>query len=185
MKNRISLIVFIIIFVIISNEVFKQATKKPHSAKASRLQCQKKAVTFEKVLKPKLIKILQQTLKSGDFKIIVLADKAKYMKSVMFNFVDIKKVEDDFKSKIESYDTTIKKEKSGDIFVDMMIYENDKKDPGKKTARSKLYAGYIEVTFKVNKKNVYKIQTDFMSLKGADISQRISCIVKSVMSLGE
>jgi len=73
--------------------------------------------------------------------------------------------------------------KSADIFVDIMIYENDKKDPGKKTARSKLYAGYIEATFKVNKQITYKIQTDFMNLKGKDIPQRITCLVNSVMTL--
>jgi nitrous oxidase accessory protein len=33
------------------------------------------------------------------------------------------------------------------------------------------------------KKNVYKIQTDFMDLKGKDIPDRILCITKSVLSL--
>ena len=66
-----------------------------------------------------------------------------------------------------------------------MVYENDKKDPGKKTPKSKKYAGYLTATFKIDNKKVYKIQTDFMSLQGEDIPQRISCIVKSVMTLGK
>jgi hypothetical protein len=186
LKNKIGLVVAVFIFFAIGNEIYTQIAKKPKSAKSSRLVCQKKAITFERVLKPKLVKSLLETLKSGDYKVVVWADKAKYAKSVMFDYVDIDIIKDDFIQKIKkSKANNIQPQKTDDIFVDMMIYENDKKDPGKKTARSKLYAGYIEVTFKVHNKVVYLIQTDFMNLKGEDIPQRISCIVDSVMTLKE
>jgi len=185
MKSKLRLIIIILLVVVFGNEIYKQATKKPISAKAHRLPCQKKVATFEKVLKPKLVLTLQQALKTNNYKIHIWADKSKYMKSVMFEVVDIQKIKNDFKSKISKYKTNLKIKKDTNVFIDIMVYENDKKDPGKKTARSKLYAGYIEVTFKVNKKNVYKIQTDFMDLKGGDIPQRVTCIVNSIITLGD
>ncbi len=185
MKNKIWIIVAILALAIFGNEIYKQVNKKPKSAKATRLDCQKVAVTFEKVVKKDLIENLQQTLKSGDYTLDVWADKAKYMKSVMFEYVDIKAIDKDIREKIKNYPLDIEAKKINDIFVDVMVYENDKKDPGKKTKKSKLYAGYLEFAFKVDKKVVYKIQIDFMDLKGEDISERISCVVKSVMSLGE
>jgi hypothetical protein len=63
------------------------------------------------------------------------------------------------------------------------IYTQITKKP--KSAKSKLYAGYIEAIFKVHNKVIYLIQIDFMSLKGEDIPQRISCIINSVMTLKE
>ena len=186
LKNKIGLIIAIFILIIIGNEIYTQINKKPKTAKTSRLECQKQGVTFEKILKPKLVKSLQQTLKSHDYTLEVWADKSKYMKSVMFEYVDVKKIDKDIKQKIKNYTSnTIENTKISDVLVDVMVYENDKKDPGKKTAKSKLYAGYLVATFKVDKKTVYKIQTDFMDLKGADIPIRVSCIVKSVLTLEE
>ena len=186
-KKNIALIIGVVIFIIIGNEVYTQINQKPKSAKSFRLTCHKEGVTFEKVIKKDLVKSLQQHLKSDDYKLIVWADKSVYMKTVMFNFVDIETIQKDIKEKFIAYPTnldTTNKEKK-EVLVDIMVYENDKKDPGKKTTKSKLYAGYLTATFKVNKHKVYKIQTDFMSLKGEDIPQRVSCIVKSVMTLGE
>ena len=185
-KDKLGLIIGIIIILIIGNEVYTQINKKPKSAKSIRLECHKKSITFEKVLKPKLIKSLHQTLKSNDYKLVVWADKAKYMKSVMFEFVDINIIKKNIQQKIKLYKLdNIEAKKTSNILIDVMVYENDKKDPGKKTKRSKLYAGYIELTAKVDKKVVYKIQTDFMNLKGEDIPNRISCIVNSIMSIKE
>ena len=185
-KDKIGLIVGIIVILVLGNEVYTQINKKPKSAKASRLDCHSKAITFEKILKPKLVHNLLQTLKSGDFEIDVWEDKAKYMKSVMFKYVDVKVIHNDIKAKIKAKNIdNIDAKKMGNVLIDVMVYENDKKDPGKKTKRSKLYAGYLEATVKIDKKVVYKIQTDFMDLQGKDIPNRVSCIVDSIMSIKE
>ncbi len=186
LKNKIIIIIGIIIIFVIGNEVYTQINKKPKSIKAKRLGCHSISTTFEKVLKPKLIKNLHQTLKSGDYKLVVWEDKAKYMNSVMFNYVDVKVINNDIKQKIKVYKIdNIVAQKTNDVLIDVMVYENDKKDPGKKTKASKLYAGYLVVAVKIDKKIVYKIQMDFMNLKGKDIPDRISCIVDSIMSLKE
>ena len=184
-KKYFSFIVVFAVVLVIGNEIYTQVNKKPKSAKSTRLSCHKDSVTFEKVIKPKLVQELLQTLKSQDYKVNVWADKSKYMTSVMFNFVDIKKIDEDIKTKIKNYKLDIEAKKTSDVLIDVMVYENDKKDPGKKTKRSKLYAGYLVFTFKVGIKKVYKIQTDFMDLKGEDIPKRVSCIINSVMTLGE
>lgn len=184
LKNSLKSIIFMLIVFAIGNEIYKQIVIKPVSGKSQRLNCHTKYTTFEKIVNQKLIKNLLQTLKSDDYKIVVWADKSKHMKSVMFEDVYVEVIKNDFKQKIKEYQSTnIIAKKTNDIIIDMMVYENDKKDPNKKTEKSKLYAGYLEVTVKVDKKVVYKIQTDFMDLKGKDIPNRVSCIVNSIMSL--
>lgn len=187
-KTKIQLIIFIFIILAIGNEIYKQISLKPISAKSTRLECHKKNVTFERVLKPLLIKDLLEGLKTNNYKTNIWADKSKHMQTKMFQYVNIKMIEKDLINKIQqntisTNTNNIINHKNNDILIDIMIYENDKKDPSKKTKKSKLYAGYIEVTFKLNTINIYKIQTDFMNLQGKDIPQRITCIINSVMSL--
>ncbi len=184
-KNKIGLLVVLLLALAIGNEIYKQINKVPKSAKTARLDCHKKTITFEKVLKPKLIKELHQVLASEDYKLEIFAEKAKHMETKMFNYVDVDVVEKDIIEKFNNHKLKSKIAKNGSLIIDVLIYENDKKDPGKKTKRSKLYAGYLEFTFKLNKKVVYKIQSDFMKMKGEDIPDRISCIIDSVMSLEE
>ena len=69
------------------------------------------------------------------------------------------------------------------LVIDYFIYENDKDDPGKKTAKSKLYAGYLVFNFLLEGEQVYRLQIDFMDMQGKDIDEKIRCIMKSVLSL--
>jgi len=177
--------VFVVIFLIASfgNEIYTQINK-PKSAKSTRLQCHKEGVTFEKIVNQELIRTLKYSLNYSHFSVIVWADKAKYMESVMFDYVDVKAIKNNMINKIKQY--AQKRSLTPDnIKIEVIVYENDKKDPGKKTKKSKLYAGYLKVTVKVNSQIAYMIQTDFMDLEGKDIPQRITCIVKSIMSLKE
>jgi len=87
-KNKLRLIIIIVFVLLFGNEIYKQITKKQNT-KSSRLICQTKTVTFEKVLKQNLVKKLQQTLKYGDYQIKIWADKSRYMKSVLFDYINI------------------------------------------------------------------------------------------------
>lgn len=69
------------------------------------------------------------------------------------------------------------------LIIDYFIYENDKKDPGKKTAKSKLYAGYLVFHFLIADEKVYRLQIDFMDMQGKDIEEKIQCMMKSILSL--
>jgi hypothetical protein len=182
MTKKLYLLFIIILLILIGKEVYNQQNKVKANPKAHRIECQKERITFEKVLKQDLVKQMQDIIKSGSFTLDVWADKAKYMKSVMFEKVSLDDIKNRLNSELLKYNIKNKKS-SNRLLLDVMIYENDKKDPGKKTQKSKKYAGYIEVGCKLNNKIVYKIQTDFMSLSGADIPDRLECIAKSIMTL--
>ena len=182
MGKNLYIIIIVIFFSLVVKEIYTQTSKVKTSAKAHRIECQKERITFEKVLKQDLVKQMQDSIKANNYTLDVWAQKAKYMKSVMFEKVSIKEIENRLNTELLKYkDNAIIS--SQNLFLDVMVYENDKKDPGKKTAKSKKYAGYIEVGCKLGKKVVYKIQTDFMSLNGADIPNRLNCITKSIMTL--
>jgi hypothetical protein len=103
------------------------------------------------------------------------------MKSQLFEYVDIKKVDQDVKDAIATYQTA-HIGNSEPVTIKYLIYENDKNDPGKKTQKSKLYAGYMKFDVVYKKKRVYAVQIDFMDMEGKDISQRVSCAIKSIMT---
>ena len=179
MKKNI--IIFIIVFVgyLVGNSIYLQAIKDPTPGKAKRLACQKRVTAFEKSFDNKEIKKAQSLLKSGDVYFISSAKKAIYAKSKLFNYVSLKDADNIFQKELDTYkkSKSIAKEKLKLIYS---IYENDIKDPGKKTKKSKLYAGYIWLEIK-NKDNklIYKVQIDFMDKKGGDIAQTLKCCIKS------
>jgi hypothetical protein len=160
--------------------IYGQVNKK--SAKASRLSCQKNVVFFERVLDNDMIKIAQNVFKDGDYTISIEADKAEFMKSKLFEYVDIDEVKDYF---VSSSKTTPKKAKNltkDSIKISLLVYENDKLDPGKKTKKSKLYAGYIILGIKKGNHSIYRSQVDFMDFQGKDIHKRVDCLIASFTS---
>lgn len=152
------------------------------SAKAQRLACHKKSVVFEKVYADTLLKKVQNALYAGEYKLTSRVQKSEYMKTRMFEYVDLKEVDKLVANTIAQYktETSMTTDKVG---VDYYIYENDKADPGKKTAKSKLYAGYLRFTFTYNGKRVYSVQVDFMDLEGKDIDKSVKCAIESIVTL--
>ena len=156
-------------------------SKSNKSGKAQRLACHKKSVVFEKVYSPVLLKEVQNALYAGEYKLTSRADKSKYMKTRMFEYVDLKEVDELVKTAIAGYKTATSAT-NDKVGVDYYIYENDKSDPGKKTAKSKLYAGYLHFSFTYKGKRVYAVQVDFMDLKGKDIHKSVQCAIKSIVT---
>jgi hypothetical protein len=164
---------------ILRQTIYKQMNKK--GANTTRLACQTKSIVYEKVFKPELFKNMQNSIKAGNFSLNTTILKSQYMESHLFEYVDKEKVQEDFLNKLLVLkDSTHSNEKSS---IELTIYENDKLDPGKKTPKSKLYAGYLIFEFKFGSELVYKIQVDFMNLEGKDIDEKLSCAIESLMSL--
>lgn len=69
-----------------------------------------------------------------------------------------------------------------EVIIDYFVYENDKEDPGKKTAKSKLYAGFIYLNFKLKDESVYDVQIDYKDLQAKDLAKRINCAIASFLS---
>lgn len=178
-KTFIFILMFFITFFaygIYSNE------KKVSQKKEKRLACQKQTITFEKLANKKLLKEAINLLKSNNYQVIARIEKSKYMKSKIDTYINIKKANKILKEKINSY-INKKIELKKKLLIDYYILENDKEDKGKKSSKAKLYEGYLVFEFKLDKKLVYKIQTDYMKPDGSDISNRIDCVIKSFISL--
>ena len=174
--------VIIIIGLVLGQGIIEKMSFSKKSASSKRLQCQTKSTTFERVIRPELIPLLQSALENEDYTLNIDIEKSKYMVSRLFHFVDPNKVQEQIETKIKTYNKD-KKDLKEDITINVLIYENDKEDPGKKTEKAKTYAGYLVFSCKVNNQLAYKIQIDFMDIEGLDIPHKISCAIDSIMTI--
>jgi len=179
LKNIAAILGFLLIVLLIT---FGVQNSKGSSAKSTRLPCHTQVVVFEKIYEPASLPNVKQALEQQNYTIDSSIKKAHYMQSQLFEFVDINMVNESVKDAIASYQST-DKENSEPVTIRYFIYENDKNDPGKKTQKSKLYAGYLKFDVVYKKKRVYAVQIDFMDMQGKDISQRVSCAIKSIMTV--
>lgn len=158
---------------------FENTTKT--GAKSARLECHKKSTVFERVYDEARMKEAQRALKTGNYELLSRAKKAQYMESRLFEYVDMKAVDKMVNENIATYkDAEV--QSSNPVVIDYFVYENDKGDPGKKTPKSKLYAGYLHFKVTVEGERVYVIQIDFMDLKGKDIPGKVACAIESIMT---
>lgn len=161
-------------------------TKKESSSikKEKRVPCQKKTITFEKISNKELAKEAIALLENGNYIVKSRIEQSKYMQSQILNHISIKKA-DEFLEKSISIFLKKNKESEKKLLIDYYIYENDKEDKGKKSSKAKLYAGYLVFEFKVDGKQIYKIQTDYMKMDTSDIPERMNCVIKSFITIGE
>jgi hypothetical protein len=185
MKNNIAVFIIVFVTILVGNSVYHQITKDPTPGKVKRLECQKKRTTFERGFDDLEIKKAQILLESGSLDFTSSVEKAVYAKSHLFEYVKLKDTDKMFQNMLDKYKTNNNKQKNG-FKLSYYIYENDVKDPGKKTKKSKLYAGYVVTKLKNSKnKLIYQNQIDFMDFKGADISASIECGVKSLATFNK
>jgi len=175
----IYIIISIALIYFVGNDIYKQNTKT--GAKSTRLACHKTCKVFERIYDNKLLKKAQNSIRSGEYKLTSRIKEAKFMETKMFKYVQLEKVNQMVKNSIG------KRKKSnakgdGKLVIDYYIYENDKADPGKKTKKSKLYAGFLRFILTYNGKRFYSVQADFMNLEGADIPKSVECAIESFMT---
>ena len=163
----------------IANDIYKQNTKS--GATSTRIACHKTSKVFERTYDAELLKKAQKTLLSGEYALTSSIKEAKYMQTQMFQYIKLEKVDQMVKTAIEKKKESEAKAE-GQVAIDYYIYENDKADPGKKTKKSKLYAGYLRFTVTYNGKKIYSVQTDFMSLEGKDIPKSVDCAIESFVT---
>ncbi len=152
------------------------------SANTARLECHKQATTFEYVYKKEFVDRMQTAMTGSHLEIKSKFQLSQYMQTKLASHISLKEVDNMIKAQINLHKTpqTSSNEK---LLIDYFIYENDKEDPGKKTAKSKLYAGYLVFNFMLEGEKVYRIQIDFMDTQGKDIEEKVNCAIKSVLSL--
>jgi len=183
MKYFLGSFVGIFIIFLLGSSIYKQLEKQSNSAKSTRIICQKNNTVFERVYNDKEIKVIQNKLKENNFTLSSSIKKAKYSKSKLFDFISLAQMD---QITIETLNKYVIKQKLDDdkLRISYYIYENDIDDPGKKTAKSKLYAGYVVFKFKNNNNElIYQVQVDFMDKKGVDLPQSIYCAIKSFTTI--
>jgi len=146
----------------VGNDIYKQNTKTVAGAKSTRLACHKTSKVFERTYDSRI-------------------KEAKFMETKMFKYVQLEKVDQMVKDAIAKKKQPDAKA-DGKVHIDYYIYENDKADPGKKTKKSKLYAGFLRFILTYNGKKFYSVQADFMNLEGEDIPKSVECAIESLMT---
>ena len=182
MKKILYTIIIIVFGYLFIDSIYTQMSKDTTPGKAKRLECQKRVTTFERAFDAESIKLAQMQVQSEKINFTSDIEPAIYMESVLFDFITLKE-SDKVVQKV--FDRYFKKPKtvSQRYNFSYYIYENDKKDPGKKGKKSKLYTGYVVFEVKnIDKKVIYKIQIDFMDDKAKDIPQSLECAIKSFMT---
>lgn len=171
--------VIVVLVGIIGQSIYKEVTKT--GAKSVRLACHKKSTVFEKVVAPELLEELKENLKHSHLSVSVREQRSHYAPSQLFEYISVGDVLALTKKEIAKHQSTLKPMKQ--VVVDVLVYENDIQDPGKKNLDAKLYAGYLVYSFMLDEKLVYKIQVDFMNKEAKDVPDRVACAVESLMSL--
>ncbi len=167
--------IVVIVFALFSSTILYHHFN-PKSAKSKRLVCHQESTTFERLYEPHQTNTIQTLLKSGDFSFTINIAKSSYMPTRIDSYM-----------KQEAFEVllhdTFGKPRGEKLRIDLLLYENDKKDPKKKTQEAKLYEGYVQVSFYLNHTRVYTVQLDYMDPMGNDIAKRLKCALESVESL--
>ena len=174
-------ILAIVIIYFVGNDIYKQNTKTAGGGKSTRLACHKTCKVFERTYDDALLKKAQETVRAGEYELTSRIKEAKFMETQMFQYVQLEKVDQMVKDAIEKRKQADTKA-DGKVAIDYYIYENDKADPGKKTKKSKLYAGFLRFVMTYNGKKFYSVQADFMNLEGEDIPKSVECAIESFMT---
>jgi len=174
-------ILAIVILYFVGNDIYKQNTKKVAGAKSTRLACHKTSKVFERTYDTELLKKAQEAVLAGEYELTSRIKEAKFMETKMFKYVQLEKVDQMVKDAITKRKQADAKAE-GKVAIDYYIYENDKADPGKKTKKSKLYAGFLRFIMTYNGKKFYSIQADFMNLEGKDIPKSVECAIETFVT---
>ena len=180
MKYFYTILVIAIIY-FVGNDIYKQNTKTSAGGKSTRIACHKTCKVFERTYDAKLLKKAQETVPAGEYELTSRTKEAKYMDTQMFKYVQLEKVDQMVRDAIEKRKDSNAKS-NGKVHIDYYIYENDKGDPGKKTKKSKLYAGFLRFIITYNGKKIYSVQADFMNLEGTDIPKSVECAIESFVT---
>jgi hypothetical protein len=171
--------VIVAIVAVFSVEIYQQLN--PKKAKSSRLQCHEKVTVFERIYHKDLVQNVQNAIKAGNVALQSRVQKSQYMNTQLFEHISQETIEQKILTSFASQKTSSKSDDK--VAIDLLIYENDKDDPKKKSAEAKKYAGYLTFEYKIDAKVVYRFQIDFMDMQARDIDERIKCAVQSVMSI--
>ncbi|MEA3354103.1 MAG: hypothetical protein U9Q33_09840 [Campylobacterota bacterium] len=183
MKKLLSIAAFLFLAFIIINGIVTEINKEKVPGKAKRIPCMSKTTSFERGYGDKDIANAQEQLRNGNFTLSSDIDKAAFMDSTLFEYIDMKELDRLTNETLNSYVKNKRIDNTNQIQIKYIVYENDKEDPKKKSDSCKLFRGYVVLKVKnINNKIVYQSQIDISDPKGKDIAQTVNCAVKAFIT---
>ncbi len=175
-NNFFTLVSIIIIAIVITLYAKYGPKEKLPSRVNSNLECQKTTSTIDKITMASLLKDAKYYLENGLYVLDGGFIKPRFGKFYLKDKITIEEANDFFKSTI-----AIKQKENPVKYLNIKyeIIENDKNDPRKKDIESKSYAGKLLSSFRINGKEVFMMETDFLEYDKKDIKNRIECTVEA------
>lgn len=174
MLKKLGLLLGLVVILVIGYAIYTQTTKS--SCRSLRLACHKEVIVFERIYAQEQLHALIEAIRIEGVSLEIETQKAYYAPSKLFDLLDLF----DVRSVLEK--EFGKASSSQAPRLNVLIYENDSLDPGKKSKEAKLYAGYLVFSFYKGADLVYKVQIDFMDKAGKDIAKRIACAKASLLN---
>lgn len=171
-NNFFTLTTIIIIAATLAIYVKYFGEEENQTPKVQKLQCQKETYTTVKVKNQKLVNKSIKALDKGYYRVEGSYLKSQVMKSNIENIVSLDEVNSFYKEFIK---TEPKKEIEKFLKIKYELIENDKKDLKNS---SKLNAGTLRTSFRINAKEIFVIQTDFDFMFKNAIKDRVECSIK-------
>ena len=138
----------------------------------TRPECQKAVTTFEKWSENRaLIYKARSNLQAGNYELKVRQIFSEYMPSDLNGTFENAQLD----ALMQEAIGTLSNPQEGALTIDYRLVENDKYDPRKKNPPKKPFSGYLLVSFKQDKQEIYRIQIDYLDPKAADLKERIEC----------
>jgi hypothetical protein len=146
----------------------------------TRLPCQKEVVFFDKWQgRPDSVAKARDNLASGNYTMKGRQVYSHYMPSDLEGALTLSDIDGMFAEEAGA----VSRPGESPLVIDYRLMENDKYDPNKKNKPKKAFSGYLLVSFKLDKREVYRVQIDYLDPKGADLSRRIACVITSFRSV--
>ncbi|WP_419768374.1 hypothetical protein [Arcobacter sp.] len=142
----------------------------------SNLECQKQTFTFDSITRPELLKDASYFFKNGLYVLSGGFTKPRFGKFYLKDKISVDEADSFFRSSIAfaQRENPVKYLK-----IKYEIIENDKNDPRKKDEKSKSFAGTILSSFRINGKEVFMMETNFLHYDKNEIKNRIECTIKA------
>lgn len=178
----VSIIIISVTLVLYSKYIAPAQQKK--AVMNSGIACQNdstklgKIVCFDKVYDKEKIKEGLALLEQGDYTLNGGLILSEYMPTELEKYISLNHSDKYF---LDAIGIKQNKDSIRKLNINYEIIENDKANPNKKSNSKacKLYTGYILTSFRINNKQLYRIQIDFHSYDKEEIKKRIGCTIES------
>ena len=167
--SHITIVIMSVAIILYVNYVVPVQEKR--DAREKMLQCKKQVKYFDKVYNIKMLQNASKLLNDGKYKLDGGMIYSENMKSILKDKIKLSEV-----NKVFMRTINISQKQNSNLFIKISyeVIEHDKKDNKNNSV------GHLLVSFKLNGKQFYRAEADFMKYDIQEINERIECIFKSL-----